>query len=124
MKKFLIVILICFTACSHNDQNTLIITDENYKFDISSNKNFKNSVTKHFDNFGISYNSNDIIVFDINKNNYELYKSILQNNIHVDYLSRNPEDIFNLISLTNTDDRKLLLECINAFLRYHAFKPL
>ena len=62
MKKFLIVILICFTACSHNDQNTLIITDENYKFDISNNKSFKNSVTNHFDNFEISHNPEDIIV--------------------------------------------------------------
>ena len=124
MYKFLIVVLVFLISCSHHDQKKLIITDENYKFDISSNKNFKNSVTKHFDNFGIGYNSDDIIVFDINKNNYELYKSILQNNIHVDYLSRNPEEIFNLLSLTNTDDREILLECINTFLRYHAIKPL
>ena len=124
MKKFLIVILICFTACSHNDQNTLIITDENYKFDISNNKSFKNSVTNHFDNFEISHNPEDIIVIDINKSNYDLYKSILQSNIHSDYLSKNPEEVFNLISLIDINDRELLLECINAFLRYHAVKTL
>lgn len=124
MYKILIVVLIFFISCSSYDQKKLIITDENYKFDISSNKNFKNSVTNHFDNFGIGYNPDDIIVLDINKSKYELYKNILQNNIHVDYLSRNPEEVFNLISLIDINDRELLLECINAFLRYHAVKTL
>lgn len=124
MDKFLIVVIILLNSCSYHNQKKFIITDENYKFDISNNLEFKKSVTSHFDNFGIGYNIDDIIVLDINEKKNSLYKNILQNNIHTDYLSRNPEDVFNLISLIDDHDKKVLQECINAFLRYHSFKTL
>ena len=124
MNKFLIVVIIFISSCSSLDQKDIIITDEGYKFDISSDTNFKNSITNHFDNFGINYNADNIIVLDINKSNINIYKSILQNNTHVAYLKRNPEQVFNLINLIDGSNTDLLQECINAFLRYHSVKNL
>ena len=124
MNKFLIVVIIFISSCSSLDQKNITITDEGYKFDISSHTNFKNSITNHFDNIGINYNADNIIVLDVNKTNINIYKSILQNNTHVAYLKRNPEHIFNLINLIDSGNTDLLQECINAFLRYHAVKNL
>ena len=124
MNKFLIVVIIFISSCSSLDQKNIIITDEGYKFDISSHTNFKNSIIKHFDNFGINYNADNIIVLDVNKTNINIYKSILQNNNHAAYLKRNPEQIFNLINLIDDGNTDLLQECINAFLRHHAVKNL
>lgn len=124
MNKFLIVIIIFINSCSILDQKKIIVTDEGYKFDISSHTNFKNSVTNHFDNFGINYNADKIIVLAVNKTNINIYKSILKNDTHVDYLNRNPEQIFNLINLIDGGNTDLLQECINAFIRYHSVKNL
>ena len=124
MKKFLIVVIIFINSCSSHDQKNIIITDEGYKFDISSHTNLKNSITNHFDNFGMNYNADNIIVLGVNKTNINIYKSILQNNTHVAYLKRNPEQIFNLINLIDDGNTDLLQECINAFLRHHAVKNL
>ena len=124
MNKFLIVVIIFVSSCSSLDQKNITITDEGYKFDISSHTNFKNSIIKHFDNFGINYNADNIIVLHVNKTNINIYKSILQNNNHAAYLKRNPEQIFNLINLIDGGNTDLLQECINVFLRYHAVKNL
>lgn len=124
MNKFLIVVILFINSCSSLDQKNIIITDEGYKFDISSHTSFKNSVINHFDNFGINYNEDNIIILDVNKSNINIYKSILQNNKHAAYLKRNPEQIFNLINLIDDGNTDLLQECINSFLRYHAVKNL
>ena len=124
MNKFLIFFLIFFSSCSDFDKKKLIITDENNKFDISTNQTLKKSLINHFNNFGMDHNPDDIIVLDINKSKTEIYRNVLKNNTHVDYLTRNPEDIFNLISLIGPKDRELLLECINTFIRHHAVKLL
>ena len=124
MNKFLIVVIIFISSCSSLDQKNIIITNEGYQFDVSSHTNFKNSITNHFDNIGINYNADNIIVLGVNKTNINIYKSILQNNTHVAYLKRNPEQIFNLINLIDGGNTDLLQECINVFLRYHAVKNL
>ena len=115
MNKFLIVIIIFIYSCSSHVQKKIIVTDEGYKFDISSHTNFKNSITNHFKNFGINYNADNIIVLSINKTNINIYKSVLQNNTHAAYLKRNPEQIFNLINLIDGGNTDLLQECINTF---------
>ena len=121
---FILFFILFFVSCSNHDSNKFIITDENFEFNIDNNKNFKKSIINHFNNFGIDHNPNDIVINDINKNKYNVYNNILQKTTHVDYIAIHPEEVFNLINLVNINDRELLLECINAFIRYHAVKPL
>ena len=46
MNKFFIVVIIFISSCSSLDQKNITITDEGYKFDISSHTNFKNSIRR------------------------------------------------------------------------------
>ena len=124
MQKILITFFIFFISCTHFSQDDLIVTEDNFKFNLSNSKAFRSSIMKHFDNFGIAYNKNSIIVDEVRKDENEYYQSLLNNNNHIDYIGDNPTEIFNLIYFADRNNEEIILECINAFIRFHAVKKL
>ena len=124
MQKILITFFIFFISCTHFSQDDLIVTEDNFKFNLSNSKAFRSSIMKHFDNFGIAYNKNSIIVDEVRKDENEYYQSLLNNNNHIDYIGDNPTEIFNLIYFADRNNEEIILECINAFIRFDAVKKL
>ena len=97
MKKLLIIFFVVIVSCTHFAQDDFIVTEDNFKFNLSNSKAFRSSIMKHFDNFGIAYNKNSIIVDAVRIDKNEYYQNILNNNSHIEYLDDNPSEIFNLI---------------------------
>ena len=124
MRKLLIIFFVVIVSCTHFAQNDLIVTEDNFKFNLNNNKAFRTSIMKHFDNFGIAYNKHSIIVDEVRKDKNEYYQSILNNNNHIEHIENNPNEIFNLIYFADRNNEEIILECINAFLRFHTFKKL
>ena len=124
MQKSLIIFFIVIVSCTHFAQDDLIVTDDNFEFNLSNSKAFRSSIMKHFDSFGIAYNKNSIIVDEVRRDKNEYYQSILNNNNHIEYIDDNPSEIFNLIYFVDRNNEEIILECINAFLRFHAVKKL
>lgn len=124
MNKFGIIFFILIASCATAERTNIFTTDEKYIFDISSHETLQKSFITHFNNFGINHNADEIIILDINKDKNDIYKSILDNRTHIDFITQNPEEIFNIINLINPNDKELISDCINAFLRHHAVKPL
>jgi len=124
MKKCLLIFFILFASCTTVEKSNIFTTDEKYRFDISTHETLKKSFITHFNNFGIDHKADEIIILDINKDKNDIYKSILDNRTHIDFITRNPEEIFNIINLTNPNDKEIVSDCINAFLRHHAVKLL
>ena len=124
MQKLLIIFFIFIISCTHFAQNDFIITEDNFKFDLSNSKSFRSSIMKHFDNLGIAYSKNSIIVDEVRKGENEYYQIILNNNNHKKYIDNNPNEVFNLIYFADRNNEEIILECINAFLRFHAVKKL
>ena len=63
---------------------------------------------KHFDNFGIAYNKNSIIVDEVRIDKNEYYQSILNNNNHIEYIDDNPSEIFNLIYFVDRNNEEII----------------
>ena len=124
MQKLLIIFFVVIVSCSHFAQDDIIVTENNFKFNLSNSKAFRSSIMKHFDNFGIAYNKNSIIVDEVRKGENEYYQNILNNNNHIEYINYNPSEIFNLIYFADRNNEEIILQCINAFLRFHAVKKL
>ena len=124
MQKLLIIFFVVIVSCTHLAQDDFIVTDDNFKFNLSNSKAFRSSIMKHFDNFGITYNKNSIIVDAVRIDKNEYYQNILNNNSHIEYLDDNPSEIFNLIYFADRNNEEIILQCINAFLRFHAVKKL
>ena len=124
MRKLLIIFFVVIVSCTHFAQNDLIVTEDNFKFNLNNNKAFRTSIMKHFDNFGIAYNKHSIIVDEVRKDKNEYYQSILNNNNHIEHIENNPNEIFNLIYFADRNNEEIILECINAFLRFHTVKKL
>ena len=124
MQKLLIIFFVVIVSCTHLAQDDLIVTDDNFEFNLSNSKAFRSSIMKHFDNFGIAYNKNSIIVDEVRRDKNEYYQSILHNNSHIEYLDDNPSEIYNLIYFADRNNEEIILQCINAFLRFHAVKKL
>ena len=124
MQKLLIIFFVVIVSCTHFAQDDFIVTEDNFKFNLNNSKSFRSSILKHFDNFGISYNKNSIIVDEVRIDKNEYYQSILNNNNHIEYIEDNPNEIFNLIYFADENNEEIILECINAFLRFHAVKKL
>lgn len=124
MQKLLIIFFVVIVSCTHLAQDDLIVTDDNFEFNLSNSKAFRSSIMKHFDNFGIAYNKNSIIVDGVKIDKNEYYQSILNNNNHIEYIDDNPSEIFNLIYFVDRNNEEIILECINTFLRFHAVKKL
>ena len=124
MQKLLIIFFVVIVSCTHFSQDDIIVTEDNFKFNLNNSKSFRSSILKHFDNFGISYNKNSIIVDEIRKDKNEYYQNILNNNNHIEYIEDNPNEIFNLIYFADRNNEEIILQCINAFLRFHAVKKL
>ena len=124
MQKLLIIFFVVIVSCTHLAQDDFIVTEDNFKFNLSNSKAFRLSIMKHFDNFGIAYNKNSIIVDEVRIDKNEYYQSILNNNNHIEYIDDNPSEIFNLIYFVDRNNEEIILECINAFLRFHAVKKL
>ena len=124
MQKLLIIFFVVIVSCTHFAHDDFIVTEDNFKFNLSNSKSFRSSIMKHFDNFGISYDKNSIIVDEIKKDKNEYYQNILNNNSHIEYLDDNPSEIFNLIYFADRNNEEIILQCINAFLRFHAVKKL
>ena len=122
MHKFCIFFFILLASCANVEKTNIFTTDEKYKFDISTHETLQRSFITHFNNFDIDHNADEIIILDINKDKNDIYKSVLENKIHIDFITQNPEEIFNIINIINLNDRELISDCINAFLRYHAVK--
>ena len=124
MQKSLIIFFVVIVSCTHFAQDDFIVTEDNFKFNLNNSKSFRSSILKHFDKFGISYNKNSIIVDEVRIDKNEYYQSILNNNNHKEYIVDNPSEIFNLIYFVDRNNEEIILECINAFLRFHAVKEL
>ena len=124
MQKLLIIFFVVIVSCTHFAQDDFIVTKDNFKFNLNNSKSFRSSILKHFDNFGISYNKNSIIVDEVRIDKNEYYQSILNNYNHIEYIEDNPNEIFNLIYFADENNEEIILECINAFLRFHAVKKL
>ena len=124
MQKLLIIFFVVIVSCTHFAKDNFIVTEDNFKFNLNNSKSFRSSIMKHFDNFGISYNKNSIIVDQVRKDKNEYYQRILNNNNHIEYIDHNPSEIFNLIYFADRNNEEIILECINAFLRFHAVKKL
>mgnify|MGYP001355132492 CR=1 FL=1 len=124
MQKLLIIFFVVIVSCTHFAQDDFVVTDDNFKFNLSNSKTFRLSIMKHFDNFGIAYNKNSIIVDAVRIDKNEYYQNILNNNSHIEYLYDNPSEIFNLIYFADRNNEEIILQCINAFLRFHAVKKL
>ncbi len=124
MQRSLIIFFVFIFSCTHLAQDDLIITEDNFKFNLSNSKAFRSSIMKHFDNFGIVYNKHSIIVDEVRKDKNEYYQSILNNNNHIEYIDDNPSEIFNLIYYADRNNEEIILECINSYLRFHAVKKL
>lgn len=124
MQKLLIIFFVVIVSCTHFAQDDFIVTEDNFKFNLNNSKSFRSSILKHFDNFGISYNKNSIIVDEVRIDKNEYYQSILNNYNHIEYIEDNPNEIFNLIYFADENNEEIILECINAFLRFHAVKKL
>ena len=124
MQRSLIIFFVVIVSCTHFAQNDLIVTEDNFKFNLNNNKAFRTSIMKHFDNFGIAYNKHSIIVDEVRKDKNEYYQSILNNNNHIEHIENNPNEIFNLIYFADRNNEEIILECINAFLRFHTVKKL
>ena len=124
MQKLLVIFFVVIVSCTHLAQDDLIVTDDNFEFNLSNSKAFRSSIMKHFDKFGIAYNKNSIIVDAVRIDKNEYYQSILNNNNHIEYIDDNPSEIFNLIYFVDRNNEEIILECINAFLRFHAVKKL
>ena len=124
MQKLLIIFFVVIVSCTHFAQDDIIVTEDNFKFNLNNSKSFRSSILKHFDNFGILYNKNSIIVDEIRKDKNEYYQNILNNKNHIEYIEDNPNEIFNLIYFADRNNEEIILECINTFLRFHAVKKL
>tara|TARA_B100000674_G_C37735184_1_gene866182 strand:- start:81 stop:455 length:375 start_codon:yes stop_codon:yes gene_type:complete len=124
MQKLLIIFFVVIVSCTHFAKDNFIVTEDNFKFNLNNSKSFRSSILKHFDNFGISYNKNSIIVDEVRIDKNEYYQSILNNYNHIEYIEDNPNEIFNLIYFADENNEEIILECINAFLRFHAVKKL
>lgn len=124
MQKLLIIFVVVVSSCTYFSQDDFIVTEDNFKFNLNNSKSFRSSIMKHFDNFGIAYNKNSIIVDEVRKGENEYYQNILNNNNHIEYINYNPSEIFNLIYFADRNNEEIILQCINAFLRFHAVKKL
>ena len=124
MQKLLIISFIFIISCTHFAQNDFITTEDNFKFNLSNSKSFRSSIMKHFDNSGIAYSKKSIIVDEVRKGENEYYQIILNNNNHKKYIENYPNEVFNLIYFADRNNEEIILECINAFLRFHAVKKL
>ena len=124
MHKLLFTIFIFIFSCSHYNQTAIILTDEDFKFDISDSDNFRSSIIKHFDYYEIAYKKDLIIVDNISEDKSNYYKNIINNNKHIEYISNNPSEVFNLIYFADKNNDKVILDCINSFLRFHSVKNL
>ena len=124
MQKLLIIFFVVIVSCTHLAQDDLIVTDDNFEFNLSNSKAFRSSIMKHFDKIGIAYNKNSIIVDEVRIDKNKYYQSILNNNNHIQYIDDNPSEIFNLIYFVDRNNEEIILECINAFLRFHTVKKL
>ena len=124
MQKLLIIFFVVILSCTHFAKDDFIVTEDNFKFNLSDSKAFRSSIIKHFDNFGIAYNKNSIIVNAVRIDKNEYYQNILNNNSHIEYLDDNPSEIYNLIYFADRNNEEIILQCINAFLRFHAVKKL
>lgn len=124
MHKLLFAIFIFILSCSHYNQTDITLTEENFKFDISDSDSFRSSIIKHFDIYKIDYKKDLIIVDNISEEKSNYYKNIINNNKHIEYISNNPSKVFNLIYFADKNNDKIILECINSFLRFHSVKNL
>ena len=124
MQKFLIIFFVFIVSCTHFVEDDFIVTDYNFKFNLSNSKAFRSSIMEHFDNFGIAYNKHSIIVDEVREDKNKYYQRILSNNHHIEYIDHNPSEIFNLIYFADRNNEEIILECINAFIRFHAVKKL
>ncbi len=124
MQRSLIIFFVVIVSCTHFAQDDIIVTEDNFIFNLSNSKAFRSSIMKHFDNFGIAYNKHSIIVDEVIIDKNEYYQSILNNNNHIEYIEDNPNEIFNLIYFADRNNEEIILECINSFLRFHAVKKL
>tara|TARA_Y100000589_G_C26808427_1_gene488783 strand:- start:1 stop:330 length:330 start_codon:yes stop_codon:yes gene_type:complete len=109
MQKLLIIFFVVIVSCTHFAQDDFIVTEDNFKFNLNNSKSFRSSILKHFDNFGISYNKNSIIVDEVRIDKNEYYQSILNNYNHIEYIEDNPNEIFNLIYFADENNEEIIL---------------
>ena len=88
MNKFGIIFFILIASCATAERTNIFTTDEKYIFDISSHETLQKSFITHFNNFGIDHNADEIIILDINKDKNDIYKSILDNRTHIDFITK------------------------------------
>jgi hypothetical protein len=112
---FLLIVSQIFFSCYQNKTDIDFI-EMNKRFDYDNINTFKDSVR--------IYAKNNLIKIDINKINFnqininQIIKAI-NLDLHEAYIEKNPNDIFNLISIAkdNANIDKIIFESMQAYLR-------
>ena len=118
--KLIFIILIFFIFSCNTKTDDINYKEQNNRFTYTSIDNFKKSIVEHFDNNPNQFDKSKLEEIEnklIPQNNYE---SIIKNNSHEKYISKNPEQIYSFINfiLSHEKSDQILFESMQSYLRY------
>lgn len=119
-KKLIFVFSLLFIFSCTADLDEFNYKEQNKRFSYTSVDKFKKSIINHFNDDSNKFDKSKINNIEDKSQTLDHLDEIIVNNQHEEFISNNPNKIFNLIHhlLLNDYSDQIIFESMQAYLRY------